>query len=67
MPDYTDPAKLRELADRPVALAARWGLVVAADEIERLQAFLQWVADTSREPSVVNEARRNGAKASSGE
>lgn len=33
-----------------------------SDELKRLRAFVQWVADHSNDPAVVREAKLHGAK-----
>ena len=33
-----------------------------SDELKRLRAFVQWVADHSNDPAVVREAKAHGAK-----
>jgi hypothetical protein len=35
---------------------------VRSDELKRLRAFVQWVADYSNDPAVVREAKAHGAK-----
>jgi hypothetical protein len=56
----------KSLGARPLTNAEKQARVRKArnEEIQRLRAFVQWVAEHSKEPAVVREAINQGAKLS---
>lgn len=47
---------------RERATVAERVIAECSDRMNRLDAFVQWVADHSNDPAVVKEARAHGAK-----
>lgn len=58
----TTAAALRWQAEAKTILPEHTLMMEAADEMVRLRKFVQWVADHSNDPAVVQEARRHGAE-----